>query len=123
MIRKLILSLSLLLAIGESPASAAVRVVATTPEYAALTAAIGGGRPGGGLAPPPPGGGEDPAHPFGLAWPLARIRGHQIARCPRAPRPPKGEHLCRRHPPLHDGPGKGGGGGPPHRRRSLRSRY
>ena len=44
MIRNLILSFSLLLAIGAGPASAAVRVVATTPEYAALTTAIGGDR-------------------------------------------------------------------------------
>jgi zinc/manganese transport system substrate-binding protein len=44
MIRNLILWFSLLLAIGEGSASAKVQVVATTPEYAALTTAIGGDR-------------------------------------------------------------------------------
>ena len=44
MIRTLILSFTLLLAIGEDTTSAAVQVVATTPEYAALATAIGGDR-------------------------------------------------------------------------------
>jgi ABC-type Zn uptake system ZnuABC Zn-binding protein ZnuA len=43
MIRNLILPV-LLLALGEGAASAVVQVVATTPEYAALTTAIGGDR-------------------------------------------------------------------------------
>ena len=44
MIRNLILSCSLLLAIGARPASATVQVVATTPEYASLATTIGGDR-------------------------------------------------------------------------------
>jgi zinc/manganese transport system substrate-binding protein len=44
MIRNLMLSVSLLLAIGGGPASAVVQVVATTPEYASLATAIGGDR-------------------------------------------------------------------------------
>ena len=44
MIRKPTLSLSLLLAMSSLRASAAIRVVATTPEYGALASAVGGDR-------------------------------------------------------------------------------